>query len=180
MPVPSVVGVHLSPRHGFSKAAAETIELHEGLGVAGDAHYGTTVQHRSRLRRNPDEPNLRQVHLLPAEVLADLAGRGFAVTPGQLGENVTTSGVDLLGLPVGTRLRLGDDAVVTVTGLRNPCRQIDGLSPGLLALLVRRDGDRVVRLAGVMGIVSRSGTVRAGDPVRMTLPPEPHRPLTTV
>lgn len=180
MSAPGVVGVHRSERHEFSKTDVATIELREGLGVVGDAHYGTTVQHLSRVRQDPSQPNLRQVHLIHAELFDSLEDQGFHVAPGQLGENITTRGLDLLNLPVGSRLQIGGDAVVTIAGLRNPCRQIDGFQDGLLKRLVRRKGDRVIRLAGVMGIVSRSGTVTPGDAIYPTLPPEPHRPLTRV
>ncbi len=180
MSKPRVVGVHRSARHEFSKPEVDTIELHEGLGVSGDAHYGVTVQHRSRVRQDPSQPNLRQVHLLHAELFDTLAGRGLRIEPGELGENITTRGIDLLGLPVGTRLRLGADAVVTITGLRNPCRQINGFQDRLLEHLVRREGGHVIRLAGVMGVVSRSGSVTAQDEISRMLPPEPHHPLTRV
>jgi MOSC domain-containing protein YiiM len=176
----TVVAVAASPRHTFSKLLCDEVDLHEGLGVAGDAHYGTTVQHRSRVRADPSQPNLRQVHLLHAELFDLLARHGHRVQAGDLGENVTTRGLDLLALPVGTRLGLGD-AVVTITGLRNPCVQIDRFQPGLLARVCHPDGaGGLVRLAGVMGIVSRSGAVRAGDPIEVVLPPGPHRPLTRV
>lgn len=175
-----VVAVHLSPKHSFSKPDVAEIELHEGLGVVGDAHYGTTVQHRSRVRADPSQPNLRQVHLMHAELFDELAAQGRRVEPGQLGENVTTRGIRLLELPVGARLTIGD-AVVTITGLRNPCQQINDFQDGLMKQLVFTDDDgNVVRLAGVMGIVSRSGTVRPGDEIAVELPPEPHFPLTRV
>ncbi|MFC3688244.1 MOSC domain-containing protein [Aquipuribacter hungaricus] len=178
---PAVVAVHRSARHEFSKAAAEEVELVAGLGVAGDCHAGARVQHRSRVRRDPDQPNLRQVHLIAGELLDELAAAGHDVPPGRLGENVTTRGVDLLGLATGTTLRLGGSALVTVTGLRNPCSQIEWSSPGLLALLVGRDADgTVVRRAGVMGVVVLGGTVRAGDPVEVAPPPGPPVPLALV
>lgn len=173
--------MHSNPRHEFSKRSRDLVELHEGLGVAGDAHYGATVKHRSRVARDASQPNLRQVHLIHAELFDHLAERGHRVEPGALGENLTTSGIDLLGLPVGTRLRIGDEAVVTVTGLRNPCQQINGLADGLLKELVSvADDGSTVRLAGVMGIVSRSGTVRPGDVIVVESPPVPHFPLTVV
>lgn len=176
-----VLAVHRSPVHEFSKQSVETIELHEGLGVVGDAHYGATVQHRSRVAADPSQPNVRQVHLLHAELFELTEAAGHPVRPGELGENVTTTGIDLLGLPVGTRLRLGADAVVTITGLRNPCRQINGLSNGLLKHLVRQsENGTAERLAGVMGIVSRGGHVGAGDQIVVELPPQPHHPLTKV
>jgi MOSC domain-containing protein YiiM len=175
-----VLAVHRSAIHSFSKPTVERIRLLEGLGVEGDAHCGVTVQHRSRVRADPSQPNLRQVHVMHAELFDLLAEVGHTVTPGLLGENVTTRDLDLLALPVGSRLSIGD-AVVTVTGLRNPCRQIEALQPGLLARVVRRHDDGTVeRLAGVMGIVSRGGVVSAGDAIDVTLPPGPHLPLTRV
>ncbi|MGL5816181.1 MAG: MOSC domain-containing protein [Phycicoccus sp.] len=177
---PEVVAVHASGVHAFSKSTVDGIRLVEGWGVEGDAHAGITVKHRSRVAADPSQPNLRQVHLIHAELFRTLAAAGFEVQPGQLGENVTTRGVDLLGLPVGTRMTLGG-ATVTVTGLRNPCRQIDAFRPGLLKQLVRTGDDGAVqRLAGVMAVVSRSGSVREGDPVAFVLPPGPHRPLARV
>lgn len=154
--------------------------LVEGQGVAGDAHCGVTVKHRSRVRADPSQPNLRQVHLIHRELFDDLAEAGYQVTPGALGENITTTGIDLLSLPVGTRLGIGE-AVVTVTGLRNPCQQINGLAPGLLKQVVRTDADGTVeRLAGVMGIVSRGGVVAPRDAIGIELPPRPHHRLTRV
>ncbi|MDP3968911.1 MAG: MOSC domain-containing protein [Nocardioides sp.] len=176
-----VVAVHRSARHAFSKETVEGVRLLEGLGVEGDAHSGTTVQHRSRVRFNPALPNLRQVHLLHAELLDDLGTAGHPVRPGELGENVTTRGIDLLGLPVGTRLHLGEKAVVVVTGLRNPCKQIEAFRPGLLEHVVRpRDTGPPALLAGVMATAARSGDVSAGDQVGVELPPEPHRYLAKV
>jgi MOSC domain-containing protein YiiM len=176
-----VVSVSRDGAHRFSKQPVETIRLIEGLGVEGDAHLGTTVQHRSRVAVDPDQPNLRQVHLIAAELLDELAVQGFAVAPGDLGENVTTSGIDLLGLPRGALLYLGGAAVVEVTGLRNPCDQIEQFQPGMLkAVLGKGPNGETVRKAGVMGIVLRSGDVRASDPIRVELPQEPHRPLERV
>ena len=176
-----VVSVSASPVHGFSKPVQPSIRLIAGLGVDGDAHSGTTVQHLSRVRRDPLQPNLRQVHLVHAELFDTVAGTGHRVRPGELGENVTTAGVDLLGLPVGTVLRLGTDAVVRLTGLRNPCRQIEAFQDGLLAEMVGRAEDgSVVRRAGVMAVVERSGEVSAGDPVQVVLPAGPHEPLAVV
>ncbi|MBS1674768.1 MAG: MOSC domain-containing protein [Actinobacteria bacterium] len=177
---PRVVAVHSSPVHGFSKSVRAEIRLREGIGVEGDAHAGATVQHRSRVAADPSQPNLRQVHLIHAELFDALREAGHEVEPGQLGENITTRDLDLLALPVGTRLTIGD-AVITVTGLRNPCRQINDFQPGLLKQLVHTDDHgRVVRLAGVMGIVSRSGSVSVADPIAVELPPPPHLPLTRV
>ncbi|PSS43812.1 MOSC domain-containing protein [Arthrobacter woluwensis] len=172
--------LHRSPVHGFSKETVESLRLLEGQGVEGDAHCGVTVQHRSRVAADPSQPNLRQVHLIHAELFDELRAAGFAVKPGDLGENLTTRGVDLLSLPVGTRLVMGA-AVVTVTGLRNPCQQINGFQTGLLkqVLKVDREG-RPVRLAGVMGIVSRGGEVSTGDAFEVRLPAGEHFPLTRV
>jgi MOSC domain-containing protein YiiM len=177
----SVVAVHRDARHRFSKQQVPAITLLEGLGVEGDAHAGALVQHRSRVRRDPDQPNLRQVHLLQGELLDDVAGHGHRVAPGDLGENVTTRGVDLLGLPTGTRLHLGADAVVRVEGLRNPCVQIEAYDEGLLRHVALRAPDgSVVRRAGVMGVVVTGGVVRPGDPIAIVLPTGPHRPLAPV
>ncbi len=177
----NVVAVHRDDRHRFSKQAATAITLRAGRGVEGDAHFGLTVQHRSRVARDPSAPNLRQVHLLAVELLDELAARGFAVGPGLVGENVTTSGIDLLALPAGTRLRLGADAVVEVTGLRNPCVQLDRYQHGLQrAVLDRDDAGNLVRKAGVMAIVVTDGRVRPGDAITAELPPPPHRPLAPV
>ncbi|MET0543259.1 MAG: MOSC domain-containing protein [Variovorax sp.] len=176
-----VKAVHASARHSFSKFAEESISLVEGLGVQGDAHAGATVKHRSRVARTPTAPNLRQVHLLHAELFDQLVASGFAVFPGDLGENITTHGVDLLALPQRARLYLGDDAVVEITGLRNPCVQIDRFQRGLMAATLDRDAaGGLVRKAGVMGIVIASGEVRAGDAVRIELPGGPPRALEPV
>jgi MOSC domain-containing protein YiiM len=175
----SVVSVHRNDTHTFSKPAVDEIELIEGIGIAGDAHAGTTVRHRSRVAKDPSAPNLRQVHLIHQELFELAAAAGYTVRPGDLGENITTRALDLLALPVGTRLGIGD-VVLTVTGLRTPCVQIDRYQPGLLKHLVRREHGVVERLAGVMSIVSRGGTVRAGDAVDVALPPEPHLPLAAV
>jgi MOSC domain-containing protein YiiM len=176
-----VASVSRSPTHSMSKPNVDGICLVAGLGVEGDAHQGVTVKHRSRVAKDPTTPNLRQVHLIHAELFDELGGRGFAVSPGLMGENVTTSGIDLLALPTGTRLRLGGEAVIEVTGLRNPCRQLDGLQPGLMAATLDRDSDgNLIRKAGVMAIVVEGGIVREGDPIGVELPPPPHRPLAPV
>lgn len=176
-----VLAVARDDQHRFSKPTVDEIRLVEALGVAGDAHHGRTVQHRSRVRRDPSAPNLRQVHLIHAELFAELGTGGFTVAPGQLGENVTTTGLDLLGLPTGTRLCLGSEAVVEVTGLRNPCVQIDGLAPGLMAATLDRDAaGRLIRKAGLMAVVVHGGPVRAGDRIVVQLPPEPHVALQPV
>jgi len=178
---PHVVAVAADSEHRFSKPTADVIRLVEGLGVLGDAHLGTTDQHRSHKRRDPTRPNLRQVHLIAAELFDEVELAGHTVLPGALGENVTTYGIDLLSLPTDTILRLGPAAEVRVTGLRNPCRQIDDYQPGLLRQVVGRAVDgSTVRRSGVMGVVRRGGDVRPGDPVRLVLPAEPHRPLDRV
>jgi MOSC domain-containing protein YiiM len=178
---PQVVAVAASGTHGFSKQTVPVIRLVEGLGVEVDSHFAETVQHLSRVRRNPDEPNLRQVHLIHAELFEEMNAQGHRVLAGELGENVTTCGLDLLALPEGTVLLLGDTAEVRVTGLRNPCVQIERFRPGLLEQVVQRDEDgSLVRKAGVMGVVRRGGEVRPGDPITVVLPPEPQRPLDRV
>jgi MOSC domain-containing protein YiiM len=163
------------------KLGRDSITLLEGLGVEGDAHLGETVQHLSRIRRDPTQPNLRQVHLVHAELHDELRDRGFELEPGQMGENVTTRGVDLLALPVGTRLRLGDTALIEITGLRNPCKQLNGIQDGLMAATLDRGADgELIRRAGVMAIVITGGQVRPGDPIATELPAEPHRALEPV
>lgn len=177
----TVTAVSAGATHSFSKENRESVRLLAGLGVEGDAHLGVTVQHRSRVAADPTQPNLRQVHLIHAELLGELRARGLDVSAGQMGENVTTRGVDLLGLPRGTRLRLGSTAVVEVTGLRNPCAQLDAFRPGLLAAVLDRDDrGRLVRRAGIMAVVVEGGEVRPGDPVHVELPPEPHQALDRV
>jgi MOSC domain-containing protein YiiM len=176
-----VVGVSRSGEHSFTKPSRMSIRLLAGLGVEGDVHLGEKVQHRARVARDPDQPNLRQVHLIHAELHDELRGAGFAVSPGGVGENITTRGVDLLALPTGTRLRLGASAVIEITGLRNPCRQLNGLQPGLLAAVLDRDaGGQLVRKAGVMAVVTSDGDVCPGDEIRVSLPPKPHRALRPV
>lgn len=176
-----VTSVSRSARHGFSKQPVAQVRLLAGLGVEGDAHCGETVQHRSVKRWRPQTPNLRQVHLLDDEVLDDLRGRGFVLAHGDIGENVTTSGVGLLALPAATRLHLGEEAVVELTGLRNPCVLLDRFADGLMAAVLERDADGgVVRKAGVMAVVVAGGVVTIGDPVRVVLPAAPHRPLEKV
>ncbi len=176
-----VVAVSRSATHTMSKRNELSIRLVAGLGVEGDAHAGETVKHRSRVARDPSQPNLRQVHLIHAELFDELAEAGFAIVPGQLGENVTTRGLDLLALPTGTQLRLGVDAVVEVTGLRNPCAQLEGISRGLMSAVLDRDEQGgLVRKAGVMGIVLAGGEVQAGDAIQVEMPAAPHRALEPV
>jgi MOSC domain-containing protein YiiM len=176
-----VIAVSRSAGHTFSKENQDSILLVAGLGVEADAHSGTTVKHRSRVARDPTQPNLRQIHLIHGELHDELDASGFVLVPGQLGENVTTRGLDLLALPTGSRLRLGEAAVVEVTGLRNPCLQLNGIYPGLMAATLDRDKDgNLVRKAGIMAVVVVGGTVRAGDPIEVALPPQPHRKLAPV
>jgi MOSC domain-containing protein YiiM len=176
-----VVAVSRSASHTFSKPTASSIRLVEGSGVEGDAHQGGTVKHRWDVKRNAGAPNLRQVHLIHAELHDELREGGFDILPGEMGENITTMGVPLLSLPTGTRLRLGAHAVVEITGLRHPCVQLDRFRSGLQAAVLGRDerGD-LVRKTGVMGIVIRGGDVTPGDPIRVALPVEPHRSLQPV
>lgn len=177
----SVVSVNIDPGHHFSKHVAPEVVLVEGIGIEGDAHAGETVQHLSRKRWHRDEPNLRQVHLIHRELFDELSAEGFSVAAGDLGENITTEGIDLLDLPRGTVLRLGEDAALEVTGLRNPCVQIDRFQDGLLKAVVRTDEDGTVeRRTGVMTVVRAGGVVRPGDAIAIELPAEPHEPLTTV
>ena len=176
----TVLSVARDARHRFSKPVADEITFLAGIGIEGDAHAGTTIQHRSRKRWRPGDPNPRQVHLLQAELLDELAP-SYDVCPGDLGENVLTRGVDLLGLPAGARLHLGNTAMVEVMGLRNPCVQLDRFADGLTAaVLVRSEDGELVRRAGVMGVVLVGGRLRAGDPVRVELPPGPHQHLEPV
>ncbi|MCC3289816.1 MOSC domain-containing protein [Arthrobacter sp. zg-Y1110] len=178
---PKVVSVSQSSKHNFSKDRVESVLLVEGLGVDGDAHSGSTVQHVFRKRSHPTEPNLRQVHLIHAELFDELAQDGFELHPGDLGENITTRGIDLLNLLEGTLLRIGPDAVVQVTGLRNPCRQIDPFQTGLLkAVLPRDSAGKIVRKTGIMGIVLSGGAVNIDDEIRVELPAGPQRRLKCV
>lgn len=176
-----VVAVCVGGKHRFTKPVSDNIKLLVGLGVQGDAHLGKTVQHRSRVRKDPTQPNLRQVHLIHQELFHELREKGFELAAGAIGENITTSGIDLLALPQGARLHIGATAIVTVTGLRNPCRQLDRYSPGLMKALLEKDElGNVRRKAGVMGTVQTGGQVRPGDPIRIELPSKPYRPLEPV
>jgi MOSC domain-containing protein len=178
---PTVVAVCRDDKHRFSKAVTDEITLLPGLGVEGDAHAGVTVQHRSRVAVDPTRPNLRQVHLIHTELHDELRAQGFTVEAGQLGENITTSGLDLLALPTGTVLRLGPQAVVEITGLRNPCKQIDKFQSGMLkAVLDKDEQGHLVRKAGIMGIVRQGGPIKPGDSIQVELPEQPHRPLDRV
>ena len=176
-----VVAVARDGAHRFSKPLAPSIRLVAGLGVEGDAHQGVTVQHRSRVAKDPGQPNLRQVHLLHAELLDELKAKGLDVPPGAIGENVLTRGLHLLALSRGTRLRLGADAVVEITGLRNPCAQLDRYRPGLMKATLDRAADgSLIRKAGVMAVVVEGGEVRPGDAVAVVEVPAEHEALEPV
>lgn len=176
-----VVAVACDREHRFSKRTAPEVRVIAGLGIDGDAHQGVTVKHRSRVATDPTQPNLRQVHLIHSELFTELSAKGFAVGPAQLGENVTTAGVDLLALPIDTLLLIGAEVVLAVTGLRNPCAQIERFQPGLLAAVLDRGPEgQVIRKAGIMTVVRSGGVIRPGDPIAVQLPPPPHRPLERV
>ena len=176
-----VIAVASGALHNFSKQRGQAIELIAGLGVAGDAHAVVTVKHRSRVAADPTQPNLRQVHLIPSELFDELKAKGFHIAPAALGENITTTGLDLLALPQGTLLKLGEAAVLEVTGLRNPCAQIERFQPGLLAaVLGRGPNNELIRKAGIMAVVRAGGRVEVGDLIVATPPPLPHRPLEPV
>jgi MOSC domain-containing protein YiiM len=176
-----VVGVSCDDAHRFSKPQRDSIRLIAGLGVEGDAHLGVTVQHLSRIKRDPSVPNLRQVHLIHAELHDELRAKGFAVDAGDMGENVTTRGLDLLALPLNARLHLGPDAIVEVKGLRNPCYQLDHFQSGLLKACLDKDADgNLIRKAGIMGVVIAGGAIKAGDAIRVELPAGPHEKLIAI
>ena len=177
---PHVVAVSSSPEHGFSKQTCDAIDLIEGFGVAEDAHGGRTVQHRSRVRADPTQPNLRQIHLIHSELFDELAAKGFTLGPGDLGENILTRGIDLLGMPRNALLVIGN-ATIRITGLRNPCKQIEAFMPELLTEMIeRRDDGSLLRKCGVMGVVERSGTVSKMQAIAVKLTDAPHRSLEPV
>lgn len=176
----TVIAVSLSKKHTFSKENQDIIKLVKGLGVEGDAHFGSTVKHRSRVAQNPNQPNLRQVHLIQNELFEEISN-GFTIKPGQLGENITTVGLNLLELPTDTILSIGETAIIKVTGLRNPCVQIDHFQPGLLKAVLNKDSDgNLIRKAGIMGIILQSGEVKPGDTIRVEFPPRPFKKLERV
>ncbi len=177
---PYVLGLARSVAHHFSKLPADHLRLIEGIGVEGDAHSGETVQHLSRVKQDPTQPNLRQVHLIHGELLDELAEHGYVLAPGALGENVTTRGLDLLDLAQDTRLRIGE-TVIRVTGLRNPCRQIDEFMPGLLKHMVQKRPDGTLnRKCGVMAVVERGGEIAVGAEIVVEPPEGPPRRLEPV
>ncbi len=176
-----MIAVHRSLEHTFSKGQTAQIELLAGMGVARDCHSGAQVRHRSRVAADPTQPNLRQVHLIQSELFGELGESGFAVAPGDLGENITTGGLDLLSLPTGSVLRIGTRALVALTGLRDPCKQIDDFQKGLLVEVLERGvAGEILRKAGVMGVVVLGGSVQPGDPIEVAIPPEPPVPLEVV
>lgn len=176
-----VTAVSSSRTHSFNKQNQDSIKLLTGLGIEGDAHMGETVKHRSRVAADPTQANLRQVHLIHSELHDELRYNGFNILPGQMGENITTKDIELLSLATGTKLHIGETAVIKVTGLRNPCSQLDDFQKGLLAAVLDRDAKgNLIRKAGIMGIVLADGEVSAGDSIRVELPEEPHSPLVTV
>ena len=176
-----VTAVSISQNHSFSKSNQDSINLLTGLGVEGDAHLGNTVKHRSRVAKDPSQPNLRQVHLIHSELHEELKDAGFNVLPGQMGENITTRGINLLGLPTDTLLYLGDKAIVKVTGLRNPCAQLNNFQSGLMAAVLDKDEEgNIIRKAGIMSIVITGGKVKPGDTIAIELPPKSHQPLDRV
>ncbi len=181
MKVGKVIALSKSPTHTMSKTNSSTIQLLQGLGVAGDAHMGTTVKHRSRVAKAPSQPNLRQVHLIHKELLDELQIKGFEIAPGVMGENITTSDIALLDLPQHTILRIGPSAQIQITGLRNPCYQLDGIQKGLMKAVLDKDEEgQLVRKAGIMGIVLASGEIKKGDKIEVQLPPLPHNKLQYV
>ena len=181
MIIPTVFAVSAGPNHSFSKGTAAQITLLAGQGVEGDAHCGVTVKHRSRVAQDPTQPNLRQVHLIHAELFEELLAQGFTVAPGQVGENITTLNLDLLGLPVDAVLHIGSSAIVKLTGLRSPCGQLDHFQAGLMAaVLGRTPSGELIRKTGVMGVVIAGGVIRSGDAIAVVLPTKPHRILDVV
>ena len=180
MPNPTVIAVASDKKHNIVKPIRESITLIAEWGIEGDAHAGKTVQHRYDKRRNPDAPNLRQVHLMHAELLDRLAELGMTVQPGQMGENITTRGIDLLNLPRGTQLKIGE-ALIEITGLRNPCKYLNQIAPGLMkACVAKHDDGALFPQSGVMGIIRSGGDIRAGDTIQIVTPPEPHDRLKPV
>ena len=176
-----VLGLSINRQHQFSKPAVDAIELIAGEGIVGDAHCGVCVKHRSRVKVDPTQPNLRQVHLIHVELLEELRGQGFAVDPGTMGENITTSGIDLLALPRNAKLLIGDAVVISLTGLRNPCAQLDAYQTGLTrAVLDRDDAVNIVRKAGVMAVVEIGGTIVTGDKIKVKYPAKPFAKLQKV
>ena len=178
----TVIAVSTSPVHNFSKENQESVKLIKGLGIDGDAHKGEKTQHLYQVRNKPDQPNLRQVHLIHSELHAELEKEGFKILPGQMGENITTKGIDLLHLPVGTKLHLGPEAIVEVTGLRNPCYLLDKFKPHLKEACIGRDDEGKIteRKSGIMSGVLEGGIVKPNDVIRVELPPKPYVTMSVV
>ena len=176
-----VIALHRSAVHNFSKQPETSLNLLQGLGIEGDAHMGATVKHRSRVAANPNQPNLRQVHLLHAEMIDEIRGKGFDIKSGDVGENITTHGIDLINLPRHTRLHIGSSVILSVTGLRNPCAQLDNFQSGLTQAFLGKTADgKLIRKAGIMAIVLESGAIHQGDEIRLELPSPPHLMLERV
>ena len=176
-----VIAVNINPDHSFSKTPVKEIKLIVGQGVEGDAHMGEKVKHRSRVRQNPDQPNLRQVHLIHKELFDELRLQGHPIEPGQIGENITTENIELLALPRGTKLKLGPEAEIEITGLRNPCQQLNDFQAGLMdKLIYKNEAGELIRKSGIMAVVTKSGKVSAGDRIRITLPQKPYKKLDRV
>jgi MOSC domain-containing protein YiiM len=176
-----VIALHVSSLHLFSKQEKSSLNLLQGLGIEGDAHMGATVKHRSRVATDPSQPNLRQVHLLHMEMIEDICSKGFDIKPGNVGENITTHGVDLINLPRHTRLHVGSTVILSVTGLRNPCSQLDNFQAGLTQAFLGKSADgKLIRKAGIMAIVLERGIVCQGDEIRVELPSLPHYVLERV
>jgi MOSC domain-containing protein YiiM len=175
-----VVAVNRSARHTVSKVSVATIVLRAGFGVEEDAHAGATIEHRYAKRFHPERPNERQVHLIGGELFDELERDGFHVEPGQLGENITTRGIALTDLPLGTRLRIANGAVVEVRGLRVPCVLIDRLIPGVKKASAMPYGGKLALRHGIMGIVIASGSVQQGDVLAVEPPAGPARALPFV
>ena len=177
---PRVIAVCRDGTHRFSKEPVSAIEVKAGYGVIGDAHAGGNVQHRSRVRADPSQPNLRQVHLIHSELFDELGEQGFHLNPGHLGENITTRGIDLLALGRDTLLQIGDDVGLRVTGLRNPCAQIEAFAPGLLKHVAIKTDQGIVRKVGIMAVVQEGGPILIGDPISVVPPDGPHISLERV
>lgn len=176
-----VIAVAKDKEHKFSKELVSEIQIIAGLGVEGDAHKGKNVKHRSRVSADPTQPNLRQVHLIHSELFDEVAGKGFAVEPADLGENITTEGIDLLSLPRNAILKIGEDVRLQVTGLRNPCAQIDEFQKGLLSAVLDKGPDGgLIRKSGIMSVVLQGGRVRPGDRIQVDYPNPPFLSLERV
>ncbi|GAA3595784.1 MOSC domain-containing protein [Flavivirga amylovorans] len=176
-----VKSVSKSRTHTFSKNICDKIILIKGLGVEGDAHMGEKVKHRSRVAKDPNQPNLRQIHLIHSELFKELKNKGFKVLDGELGENITTEGIDLLNLPKNTILTIGDTSKIKITGLRNPCKQIDLIQKGLMKAVLDKDKEgNLIRKAGIMGVVLEGGEIKVGDKIIIELPQKPYVKLERV